>query len=544
MLSIRRERQVKLFIILASVFLVLFIATMIIGFFPYGLHKKSMKNVAIPKDALLYMSVENSSESIGKIIESIYAYRISHDQSMFEFSLILKNIDSFVNKMQNDKSFYTRTFSKYVYSRNASILFWSLAENNINDSEIYFIFDIGRLPSLMFNIFMNVDNFNIESDNYKIKRVKYNNIVINSVTKNNNNNVIFFTTFDGLLIFAKEYNHVVKLIEFLKSKASNLNEVEILKKAEEDYKPDMSLYINKKRYDILKGKDNILFTPLKYIGEEASSLYLYTKLHDDRGFVDIYVDYEYGGSDRAILYSLGGITNTPSLLSKEDTVFFLSLKAQLPSLYPLLFNDMKKLSNTNVLALNAYESLQRINNEYILSDMIRELKGEASAILLNDKSLNVNYPIISFEVKNESYLIPFFEESLIKKYGKIDKFERNYKNNFIYLYNIPNSKSLYYTSKNNVLFMSENEKALEILISGFNKKNNISNYIKKNANTIVNSDYLLTFDFANAQNLIKTLDLPFKTWTYPTSVIAGSTVGSNYTHVKILFFANLESKNN
>ena len=128
--------------------------------------------------------------------------------------------------------------------------------------------------------------------------------------------------------------------------------------------------------------------------------------------------------------------------------------------------------------------------------------------------------------------------------GKIDKFERNYKNNFIYLYNIPNSKSLYYTSKNNVLFMSENEKALEILISGFNKKNNISNYIKKNANTIVNSDYLLTFDFANAQNLIKTLDLPFKTWTYPTSVIAGSTVGSNYTHVKILFFANLESKNN
>ncbi len=298
MLSIKRRRQIKLFFIISVILFILILSSLIVGFFPYGLHKRSMKNVVAPKDSLLYMSVVNSNDSIGKIIDSIYAYRLLHDEAMFDFSLILKNINETVTSMKNNENFYVRTFSEYVYSRGASILFWSVDKNNQNNSEIYFMFDIGILPQFVLNTLMRFNNNILSQSGYKVRKIRYGKKIINSIYKDDKN-VVFFTVSNGLLIFSKEYRNMVKIIEYLNSKASNLDEVRILNYAKESYKPDLSLYINKERYKSFDYKGNILFEPLKYIGDNASSVYLFTKLYDDRGIVDIYIDYKYGGSDRA-----------------------------------------------------------------------------------------------------------------------------------------------------------------------------------------------------------------------------------------------------
>ena len=74
MVSIKRQRQIKLFLILSIILIVIIFLFIIFGYFPYGLHKKNMSEVRMPKDNIAYISVKSLDKSVLKFSDSIYAY--------------------------------------------------------------------------------------------------------------------------------------------------------------------------------------------------------------------------------------------------------------------------------------------------------------------------------------------------------------------------------------------------------------------------------------------------------------------------------------
>lgn len=536
MLSIRKQRQIRFTLIVLSTLVVLLALIIIIGFYPFGLHKRNMKNVPIPKDSLLYVSAKSVNDSVSKVIDSIYAYRISHDEAMLEFSSIINLLDTFLDSISNSDNIYLNYLSKYIYSRNIGVLFWALNQNSVNDSEIYFLSDLGRLPSLLLNLFLKEGDFSLANDYYQIRKSNYRNTKINYLNKNDEIFIIF-TSFKGLLIVTRDYGHITKMIDFFNSKPSNLTDISIFQGITESYSPDMSLYINKKEYDSLRSEKNTLFDSFNYF-KSVSSIYAYSKVYDDRALLDFHIDYEYGASDRAILYSSPGASNIQRYLSSTNTAVYFGLSSEIASLYPILLNDIKSVNNGS----KVYDGLIRLNRDYSLNNIVKELRGESSFIYLKDTNNNMDYPAIAFEIESDTYIVPLFEDILIKKYGQIEKLEKSYRNNFIYTYVLNNNKNIHYTYKNNIIFASEYGEAIEILIDGFYDKYSLSSYLSKKSRNIKNTDYILILNFPVAENIIKSSDLPFRNWSYPKEIIAGSTIGTNSTHVEIVFYADLENR--
>ncbi|WP_258222220.1 hypothetical protein [Brachyspira hampsonii] len=170
MVSIKRQRQIKLFCILSIILIVIISLFIIFGYFPYGLHKKDMSEVRIPKDNIAYVSVKSLDKSLLKFSDSIYAYRISHDESMYDFSILLRKADAFADRLRTNDNFFVKMASKPILKRNAALLFWGY-NGNLDNAEIFYLFDIGRLNSFILSSFFNSESLNIDNIDYEVKKL-------------------------------------------------------------------------------------------------------------------------------------------------------------------------------------------------------------------------------------------------------------------------------------------------------------------------------------------------------------------------------------
>ncbi|WP_300716310.1 hypothetical protein [uncultured Brachyspira sp.] len=530
MVSIKRQRQIKLFFILSSILIAVIFIFIIIGYFPYGLHKKNMSEVNIPEDSIAYVSVKSLNKSILRFSDSIYAYRISHDESMHDFSVLLRTADIFADMLKTNDNFFVRLASKPMLKRNAALLFWGY-NGNLNNSEIFYLFDIGKLNSFIFNSFFNSKEIN----KYEVKKVNYNKDKIYIL--DNGNPYLFFSFYKGLLIASKNFNHIKKLIDFFTSNISSIDEIQLLNTVKNQYEPDISFYVNKKLFDYNKCEGSLLFTPLNYF-VNANNIYGNIKINNDNGLIDIFTDYEYGGSERYSLYNLDGKIDIHNYLSKESTVMYFALKSYLAGLYPIVYNDLK-INHNNELSSELYNLFTKMNNVYSFGSIINDLYGEMAIAYVESKKSELIYPVIIFNIENEVSLLPKLEIALLEKYPNLIKKERNYNNKFIYSYDLNNENKLYYTFIDTVYFASENEKAIETIIDNNYEEEALNIQIYKN----INPDYIFTIELSKAQNILRYFNIPFRTWSYPNSVIAGSVINSNYTHINIDFKANFNSVN-
>ena len=537
MVSIRRQRQIKLLFILSIILIIIIASILIFGYYPYGLHKKDMSDVKMPKDSIVYVSVKSLDSSILKFADSIYAYRISHDESMYDFSIMLKSVEAFANHLKTNNNFFVKSLSNPIIKRNASILLWGY-NNNLNDSELFYMFDIGRINSFLFNSFFNPKELTIDDNSYIVKKIDYNGTKIYAL--DNAGPFIFFSFYNGILIAAKNYNHIKKLIDFFQSKPSNFNEIGILNNAENSYNTDISVYINKKLYDYNKCNGSILFTPLKYF-ENTTAIYGNIKLYDDNGVADIFVDYDYGGSERYSLYNLDGKIDIQNYLSKDKTILYLGLKSYLAGLYPLMYNDLK-FRHDNELSSEIFNLFTKMNDVYSFGSIINDLYGEMAVAYIESRVSKLIYPVIIFNIENDNSLLPKLEIALLEKYPNLNKSEKKYNNNFIYSYNLNDGNVIYYTFIDRVYFVSENEKAIETVIDNSNDSEHLESYIKTEIHKDINPDYIFTIQLSKSQDILRNFNIPFRTWSYPNSVILGSSIMSNYTHISIDFKANFKSK--
>ena len=310
--------------------------------------------------------------------------------------------------------------------------------------------------------------------------------------------------------------------------------------AENSYNPDISVYINKKLYDYNKCNGSILFTPLKYF-ENTAAIYGNIKLYDDNGVADIFVDYDYGGSERYSLYNLDGKIDIQNYLSKDKTILYLGLKSYLAGLYPLMYNDLK-FRHDNELSSEIFNLFTKMNDVYSFGSIINDLYGEMAVAYIESRVSKLIYPVIIFNIENDNSLLPKLEIALLEKYPNLNKSEKKYNNNFIYSYNLNDGNVIYYTFIDRVYFVSENEKAIETVIDNSNDSEHLESYIKTEIHKDINPDYIFTIQLSKSQDILRNFDIPFRTWSYPNSVILGSSIMSNYTHISIDFKANFKSK--
>ena len=536
MVSIKRQRQIKLFFILSIILIVIISLFIIFGYFPYGLHKKNMSEVKMPKDNIAYVSVKSLDKSVLKFSDSIYAYRISHDESMYDFSILLRKADAFADRLRTNDNFLVKMASKPILRRNAALLFWGY-NGNLDNSEIFYLFDIGRLNSFIFKSFFNSENLTIDNITYEVKKINYNGSRIYAL--DNGSPYLFFNFYKGLLIVTKNYNHIKKLIDFLNSDTDGISEVKLLNNVENKYESDISFYVNKQLFDYNKCEGSLLFTPLQFF-DNAYSIYGNAKINNDNGLMDIFVDYEYGGSERYSLYGLEGAIDIQNYLPKERTVMYFALKSYLAGLYPIMYNDLK-MDHNNKLYSELYNLFTKMNDVYSFGSIINDLYGEMAVAYIESKRSELIYPVMIFNIENDTALLPKLEVALLEKYPNLIKKERNYNNSYIYSYDLNNGNMFYYTFIDKVYFVSENEKAMETIIDSVYDGESLDTYIKSQTSKNINPDYIFTIQLAKSQNILRYFNIPLRTWSYPNSIIIGSTINSNYTHVNIYFKANFNS---
>ena len=536
MVSIKRQRQIKLFFILSIILIVIISLFIIFGYFPYGLHKKNMSEVKMPKDNIAYVSVKSLDKSVLKFSDSIYAYRISHDESMYDFSILLRKADAFADRLRTNDNFLVKMASKPILRRNAALLFWGY-NGNLDNSEIFYLFDIGRLNSFIFKSFFNSENLTIDNITYEVKKINYNGSRIYAL--DNGSPYLFFNFHKGLLIVTKNYNHIKKLIDFLNSDTDGISEVKLLNNVENKYESDISFYVNKQLFDYNKCEGSLLFTPLQFF-DNAYSIYGNAKINNDNGLMDIFVDYEYGGSERYSLYGLEGAIDIQNYLPKERTVMYFALKSYLAGLYPIMYNDLK-MDHNNKLYSELYNLFTKMNDVYSFGSIINDLYGEMAVAYIESKRSELIYPVMIFNIENDTALLPKLEVALLEKYPNLIKKERNYNNSYIYSYDLNNGNMFYYTFVDKVYFVSENEKAMETIIDSVYDGESLDTYIKSQISKNINPDYIFTIQLAKSQDILRYFNIPLRTWSYPNSIIIGSTINSNYTHVNIDFKANFNS---
>ncbi|MEI0527463.1 hypothetical protein R4J00_02250 [Brachyspira intermedia] len=536
MVSIKRQRQIKLFFILSIILIVIISLFIIFGYFPYGLHKKNMSEVKMPKDNIAYVSVKSLDKSVLKFSDSIYAYRISHDESMYDFSILLRKADAFADRLRTNDNFLVKMASKPILRRNAALLFWGY-NGNLDNSEIFYLFDIGRLNSFIFKSFFNSENLTIDNITYEVKKINYNGSRIYAL--DNGSPYLFFNFYKGLLIVTKNYNHIKKLIDFLNSDTDGISEVKLLNNVENKYESDISFYVNKQLFDYNKCEGSLLFTPLQFF-DNAYSIYGNAKINNDNGLMDIFVDYEYGGSERYSLYGLEDAIDIQNYLPKERTVMYFALKSYLAGLYPIMYNDLK-MDHNNKLYSELYNLFTKMNDVYSFGSIINDLYGEMAVAYIESKRSELIYPVMIFNIENDTALLPKLEVALLEKYPNLIKKERNYNNSYIYSYDLNNGNMFYYTFIDKVYFVSENEKAMETIIDSVYDGESLDTYIKSQISKNINPDYIFTIQLAKSQNILRYFNIPLRTWSYPNSIIIGSTINSNYTHVNIDFKANFNS---
>ena len=536
MVSIKRQRQIKLFFILSIILIVIISLFIIFGYFPYGLHKKNMSEVKMPKDNIAYVSVKSLDKSVLKFSDSIYAYRISHDESMYDFSILLRKADAFADRLRTNDNFLVKMSSKPILRRNAALLFWGY-NGNLDNSEFFYLFDIGRLNSFIFKSFFNSENLTIDNITYEVKKINYNGSRIYAL--DNGSPYLFFNFYKGLLIVTKNYNHIKKLIDFLNSDTDGISEIKLLNNVENKYESDIFFYVNKQLFDYNKCEGSLLFTPLQFF-DNAYSIYGNVKINNDNGLMDIFVDYEYGGSERYSLYGLEGAIDIQNYLPKERTVMYFALKSYLAGLYPIMYNDLK-MDHNNKLYSELYNLFTKMNDVYSFGSIINDLYGEMAVAYIESKRSELIYPVMIFNIENDTALLPKLEVALLEKYPNLIKKERNYNNSYIYSYDLNNGNMFYYTFIDKVYFVSENEKAMETIIDSVYDGESLDTYIKSQTSKNINPDYIFTIQLAKSQNILRYFNIPLRTWSYPNSIIIGSTINSNYTHVNIDFKANFNS---
>ncbi|WP_302367349.1 hypothetical protein [Brachyspira aalborgi] len=286
MISIKRRRRRKFLIILFSILIIIISSILIYGFFPYGLHKKYMHKVKMPKDSIVYISAKNLNNNL------LNEIKISDFLQTF-------------NNLKNNSNLSAKIISSILNRRNFSILLWQY-NNNFEDSELFYFLDTGKLINLFANNFLNIKKLNIGKIEYDINKINYDGMKFFIV--GNDKPFLYFAFYNGLLIITKNYINLKKIIYFLSSKTNTLKEIDILNQIPISYNSDISFYINKNLFDLPNINNFALLNILQYFKKD---IYGAIKLKEDIIKLNIFIDYKKDDIDILTLYTLKGLNNIP-----------------------------------------------------------------------------------------------------------------------------------------------------------------------------------------------------------------------------------------
>ena len=296
MISIKRRRQIKFRITLSVILIIIISAILIYGFYPYGLHKKYMNKVKMPKDSIVYISAKHLNNNLlNEIITT-------------DFLLTFNNL-------KKNSNLSSKIISSILTKRNFSILLWQY-NNNFENSELFYFLDTGKLIEFFANNFFKINSLNIGGIEYNINKINYDGVKF--FIAGEDKPILYFAFYNGLLIITKNYINLKKIIYFLSSKTNTLKEIDILNKIPISYKSDISLYFNKNLFDLPNVKNSALFDILKYFKKD---IFGSVKFYGHNIKLDIFIDYKKDDLNIITLYALRGLNNIPiKILNYNNSV--------------------------------------------------------------------------------------------------------------------------------------------------------------------------------------------------------------------------------
>ncbi len=525
MISIRKRRRIRTLTKISLTIILLTIFMIIIGFKPVGIHKKNISKIDIPKDTILYLSVNSIDDSILKIVNSIYTHKIVHDKSLYNFAIMLKYIKVFTDDFLN-KDFPVGILGKYLFSRNASLMLWGTNQvNTVLDSEWYFMFDVGHFSNFAIKKIL-TEEVTILDNKYILNSSKYQDIDVVSVSMEEKNNIVlYFAIYKGRLIFTEKIENIKKILDFLGSKTSKIDKIIGLKNIETKFSPDMSLYIDYDGYKkIFNFKENTFLDDMKF-----SKLYGYISLDYEKIDLDIHM--------------ISESNNIKPNKIKQKIIDYV------PSSSPLylglsignsyLYTNISKYNIINTIPL-LKNTIDEFRTVYKLGDIIHSPINE-SAIFFITNSDNKIYPILAANIIGDEIVIPELEVELLKISPNMEKNSISYENQFIYTYKLENNNSLSYTFIDDVFLFSKTQEALKISIDSYKDKRTISYCFKKNQINTSDKNYLFESNFKNTGRILKQLDSDIEDWSYPEYILAGVKLSKNITTIETRIYLNLKN---
>ncbi len=281
MISIKKRIIIRRLIATISLSVSVIVVIFVICIFPSGIHKKSLSKLAIPEDVELYVSSSKLDNTILNTLNSLNRTSMFDKDFTYELNSMIKNAIAFSNMVFGDdiasKSMFLNRFtchilSNFFRSRNAAFMLWGGRNSkDLSDSRKYLLFDIGFVPTMIFNKILD-DREYINIDNkYNITKIFYHGVNVYSISEFGGGKIhdsMYFVIHSGKLIFTDELESIKKIAEHLSANISKIGNIAHLGQMKTKIFSDISFYMNIQAYEKLFNTK-----PESLKGQNFSNLY-------------------------------------------------------------------------------------------------------------------------------------------------------------------------------------------------------------------------------------------------------------------------------
>lgn len=528
--NIRKRKHFRFVVISISILSIGLSLIFILDFMVSKIHKNELSKKDIPSNAALYVSMKNVDKTALSFIKSVYAYKVMHDENLFEFSALLKSSEDIIENFKNMK-FPFGLFGKYAFSVKSVFILYEKKTENMDNADYAFIFDIGVIPSIIFNyIFSNnkIIKFSKENERYIKTKEKYKDIIIKSVSDEKNKETFYLCVQKGIMIISpslQDAKNIIDSVHYTKNKKEKTN----AQRYKATFRPDISFYLN-------LAKCSSFFGTEKISALSQNEIYGYMKIGKKESKSDIYF---LNKKTNEIKYKTNKHNrNEIRNYVPQNAAFYISVNTFSADLYKYayvpLFQKINDTSDNKFINNIAY-----INSMYDLSNIVSGIDEEVAFFGIEDIKTYKKHPVIAAKLTSEAITIPLLEETLTKNFGGIKKEVFTYNNEYIYLYQSVNGKPFCYTSKNGIFFFSYFREPLMMIIDNYKTRKNLSVIFDKNKINTKNADYIFAMDFSKSIDILEYAGINFKTYSYPTYITASSKVYENMTFIQAVIKVNL-----
>ncbi|MBI4978296.1 MAG: hypothetical protein HZC28_12500 [Spirochaetes bacterium] len=423
-----------------------------------GLNKKNVYIREIPRSTVSYAAISSPLSMVSKFTSSVYARSIAADKT------INMEIDRTRSLLQALKTlpFFQRLFVSYALNRDAALLMTDTPGAALEDSGIYLLLDIGRLPGVVLSVTGTpVSRIAFMGKRFSVARGIHNGIRVETWRDDSTSEYAVAYTRGRAIITFRE-NTLKKLLDFYTSRRESMLDEHFLNDAHADKKCSAQFYIDTVRCSTqpIVTNNALLRTLRRTLPSDA----VYGTVHVGEDTTDTTLELNYKGDGAASLKEMFGRSRakTGAYFYPKSTMMLFDVGVRdWRGFYAACRGYFQSLSNAALFS-DLAASMSMLDERFDFSNLITEVASEAGVGVLRNN--DAYHYLFMFSLRDEAHAIPALEAALTKKYT-VRKREIRFKDKFIYYYDYGASEKLYFCMYKDKFFFARDLDAIKDLIA-------------------------------------------------------------------------------